>query len=58
MSTTDEMVYCKLVKREISVGYCWELCNIASDEVLMNEDRIDNWDKAQKICKECGIFED
>lgn len=44
------------MKRAIEVGYCWELCNIASDDILLDGDTVENWDTAQKICDECGQF--
>lgn len=53
----SEMLYCPLLKREISEGYCWELCNIGTDDILLNDDKIPDWDEAQEVCKECGIYE-
>ena len=46
------------MKSEIEVGYCWELCNIASDDILLDGDTVEDWDVAQKTCDECGQFED
>ena len=46
------------MKRDIEVGYCWELCNIASDDILIDGDTIESWEIAQKICDECGQFDD
>lgn len=51
-------VYCPLFNRNIEDGYCWELCNIATDEILLDGDTVEDWDKAQAVCKECGLFED
>ncbi|MCM0648642.1 hypothetical protein NBE98_09675 [Clostridium swellfunianum] len=53
-------IFCTLLKREISEGYCFELCNIASDDILIEEDKgkITDWNKAQKICKECARYEE
>jgi hypothetical protein len=53
-------IECPLIKRRISEGYCFELCNIATDEILLKEDkgRLINWKEAQRICKECGRYED
>ncbi len=55
----NTMVYCPLMGKEIPDGYCYELCNIAEDYVLLEEDRgtIGDWDKAQDICAECGRYE-
>lgn len=50
-------IYCPLLKKDIEDGYCWELCNIATDEILLAEDKITDWDAAQAVCKECGLFE-
>lgn len=50
-------IYCPLMKREIEIGYCWELCNIGTDEILLRGDTVKDWDEAQRICRdECGIF--
>lgn len=51
-------IYCPLLKKKIDDGYCWELCNIATDEILLNGDKVDDWDEAQKICDKCGLFND
>lgn len=57
MKVISDKIYCPLLKREIETGYCWELCNIATDEILLHGDIIENWDEAQRICEEeCGIF--
>ena len=53
-----DKVFCPIFNREIEDGYCWELCNIATDEILLGDDRVGNWDEAQEICKKCGIYED
>ena len=50
--------YCPLLQKEIEVGYCWELCNIGTDDILLNGDKVEDWDKAQKICQKCGIYDD
>ena len=58
MKVTSNKIYCPLLKREIEVGYCWELCNIGEDEILLDGDVIKDWNEAQRICtEECGIFE-
>lgn len=58
MEITSEKVFCPIFNRKIEVGYCWELCNIATDEILLDGDKVDDWDKAQKICDKCGLFND
>lgn len=51
-------VFCPLLNKEIDDGYCWELCNIGTDEIILEGDKVDDWDEAQRICKKCGIYED
>lgn len=51
-------VFCPLLNREIEEGYCWELCNIATDDILLTGDRVPDWSKAQSVCKKCGRYED
>ena len=51
-------VFCPLLNKEIDDGYCWELCNIGTDEFLLEGDKVDDWDEAQRICKKCGRYED
>lgn len=58
MKSVSKKIYCLLLQREIEVGYCWELCNIASDDILLDSDTIEDWDAAQKVCNECGQFEE
>lgn len=58
MKSVSKKIYCPLMKREIEVGYCWELCNIASDDILLDGDTVTDWDVAQKTCDECGQFEE
>lgn len=58
MKSVSKKIYCLLMKREIEVGYCWELCNIASDDILLDGDTVTDWDAAQKTCDECGQFEE
>ncbi len=52
----NTIVYCPLLKKEIPDGYCFELCNIATDDILLDNDTVDNWDNAQEVCKECGRY--
>lgn len=56
----DKTIECPLLNKEISEGYCYELCNIATDDILFPEDKgkVSDWDKAQDICKQCGIYND
>lgn len=54
----SEKVYCPLLKKEIDEGYCWELCNIGTDEVLLEGDKVLDWDEALKICRKCGRYYD
>lgn len=57
MDSISMKIYCPLMKWEIEVGYCWELCNIGTDEILLRGDTVKDWDEAQRICRdECGIF--
>lgn len=54
------MIECPLLKRSISEGYCFDLCNVADDKILFHSDKgkIKNWDEAQKMCKQCGVYEE
>lgn len=54
----SEKVNCPLLGKVIDEGYCWELCNIGTDEILLEGDKVDDWDEAQRICKKCGRYED
>lgn len=54
----SEKVYCPLLKKEIDEGYCWELCNIGTDEILLEDDKVLDWDEALKICRKCGRYYD
>ena len=60
MEVVSEKVFCPIFNREIEDGYCWELCNIGTDEILYEEDKgkVPDWDEAQRICKKCGRYED
>ena len=59
MAVISEKVFCPIFNREIEEGYCWELCNIGTDEILYKEDKgkVADWDEAQRICKKCGRYE-
>jgi len=58
--TVDEMVFCPLLGKEISDGYCYDLRNIGTDDILFQEDKgkVPNWDQALKICIKCGRYEE
>lgn len=49
-------VKCPLLNKEIDWGYCWELCNIATDDILLEGDTVLDWDKALEVCKKCGRY--
>ena len=54
----SEKVYCTILNKEIDWSYCLELCNIGTDDVLLEGDDVPNWDEVLRICKECGIYYD
>ena len=54
----SEKVFCPLLNKEIESGYCWELCNIGTDEILLKGDEVKDWNEAYKICDECGRYSD
>lgn len=54
----NNKIFCPLLNKEIEEGYCWELCNIATDSILLNGDKIPDWNAAQQTCKDCGRYED
>lgn len=59
MNGVSKKLYCPLMKRDIEVGYCWELCNIGSDEMLLEGDIVEDWKEAEHICMEvCGLYND
>lgn len=58
LKIVDNKFFCPLLNKEIDDGYCWELCNIGTDAILLRGDKVDDWDKAQRICKKCGKYED
>ena len=51
-------IFCPLLNKEIDEGYCWELCNIATDEILLEGDTVNDWDLAETTCKKCGRYAD
>lgn len=53
MSKSEKVKY-PLLDKEIEWGYCWELCNIGTDEILLEGDKVPDWDEALKTCKKCG----
>lgn len=54
----DKIIECPLLNKKISEGYCFDLCNIATDDILLGKDKVQDWDKAQEICERCGRYED
>ena len=59
MLNEDELnPYCPLMKRKIDWGYCSELCNIGTDQILLPGDQVEDWDEALEICKKCGRYYD
>lgn len=54
----SEKVYCPLLKKMVEEGYCWELRNIGTDDILLDGDSVPDWDEALRICKKCGRYED
>ena len=45
--TVSNKIFCPLLNKEIEEGYCWELCNIATNDVLLEGDTVTDWDAAQ-----------
>ena len=58
MGTISKKIFCHLLNKEIEVGYCWELCNIGTNDILLDGDKVDDWDEAQRICEKCWRYED
>lgn len=58
LETVSKKVFCPLLNKEIEEGYCWEICNIATDDILLEGDIVEDWDAAEEICKKCGRYED
>ena len=54
---SDKKVFCPILGHEISQGYCWDICNIGSDDILLHGDKIADWDKAAEICNTCGYWD-
>ena len=44
-------VKCPLLNKEIDWGYCWELCNIATDDILLEGDTVPDWDKPSRYVR-------
>ena len=57
---SDKKIRCPLLEKDISEGYCFDLCNIATDDILFPEDKgkIKDWDEAQHVCEKCGRYND
>lgn len=58
LKEVSNKIYCPLLQKEVEDGYCWELCNIGADDILLDGDVITDWDEAQKICEKCGRYSD
>lgn len=58
LNPISNKVFCPLLDKEIDEGYCWELCNIGTDEILLEGDTVKDWDEANKICDKCGRYSD
>ena len=54
----SKKIFCPLLNKEIEDGYCWEICNIATDDILLEGDTVKDWDAAREICRKCGRYED
>ena len=51
-------IFCPLLNKKIEEGYCCELCNIGTDEILLEGDEVKDWDEALEICNKCGRYSD
>ena len=58
LNPISNKVFCPLLDKEIDEGYCWELCNIGTDEILLEGDTVKDWDEANKISDKCGRYSD
>lgn len=54
----SENIQCPLLNKKIDEGYCWELRNIGTNDVLLEGDNVSNWDEAFTICQRCGRYEE
>ena len=57
MLDDEEDVFCPLLNRKIEWGYCSDLCNIGTDDILLYGDVVEDWDEAQEVCRKCGRYE-
>lgn len=58
LKSVSNKIFCPLLNKEIEDGYCWELCNIGTDEILLKGDEVKNWNEADEICNKCGRYSD
>lgn len=58
LGNDNDDVYCPLLNRKIEWGYCWELCNIATNDILLEGDKIEDWKSAQRVCEKCGRYKE
>lgn len=54
--TDDLYLFCPILGKDIAYGYCWELRNIPGDDVLMDDDKVEDWDEAERMCDTCEHF--
>jgi len=45
-----------ILGKDIAYGYCWELRNIPSDDILMADDKAEVWDEVERMCDTCEHF--
>ena len=58
LNSVSNKIFCPLLNKEIEEGYCYELCNIGTDEILLKGDEVKDWNEADKICDKCGRYSD
>lgn len=56
--TVSKKIYCPLLDKEIEEGYCREICNITTDDILLDGDVVNDWGAAREVCRKCGRYED
>ena len=58
LESVSNKIFCPLLNKEIEDGYCWDICNIGTDEILYEGDEVKDWNEADKICDKCGRYSD
>ena len=58
LNPVSNKIFCPLLEKEIEEGYCWEICNIGTSEILLKGDEVKDWDEAYEICNKCGRYID